>query len=120
MTVGPGGRNADDATARHILGVLRAVAVEAGASPAQAALARTMDRPGVASTLIGARKIAQLEGDLAAADLHLAADRIARLTDASAPAAGFTAAPASPGIRRTVFGGNDVAGWGDQGENGSA
>jgi aryl-alcohol dehydrogenase-like predicted oxidoreductase len=96
-----------------VLDALRAVAEEMGRPPAQVALAWVVARPGVASTLVGARSVAQLEGNLAALDLALTADQARRLTQASAFAPGFSDSLASPMIRRMVFGGQDVRGWGE-------
>ena len=53
-----------------ILAVLGDVAAEVGRPAAQVALAWTMARPGVASTLAGARTVAQLADAVAAADDH--------------------------------------------------
>ncbi len=96
-----------------VLDALRAVAEEMGRPPAQVALAWVVARPGVASMLVGARSVAQLEGNLAALDLALTADQARRLTQASAFAPGFSDSLASPMIRRMVFGGQDVRGWGE-------
>lgn len=96
-----------------VLDVLRTVASEVGRTPAQVALAWAMSRPGVASTVIGARDVAQLEGNVAAAGVELGCDHVARLDKASAPEPGFSAGLAAPAIRRMVFGGHDVAGWGE-------
>ncbi len=95
-----------------VLAVLESVAAEVGRPAAQVALAWVMARPGVAATLVGARTPEQLAGHIAAAGLVLGAEHTARLDEASAPAQGFSAALASPAIRRMVFGGNEVAGWG--------
>ncbi len=94
-----------------ILDVLKAVAAELDRPPAQVALAWTMARPGVASTILGARTVPQLESAIAATGLRLDADQTSRLDAASAPAPGFSAGLASPVVRRMVFGGHDVAGW---------
>ena len=59
------------------------------ASPASVALAWVQGRPGVASTIIGARRMDQLEQNLAALDLRLTADQIARLDTLSKPTLGF-------------------------------
>jgi aryl-alcohol dehydrogenase-like predicted oxidoreductase len=96
-----------------ILDVLRAVATEHERPPAQIALAWTLARPGVASTIIGASKVAQLDDNLAALDLTLSDEQMARLNQASATAPGFSDALVAPGIRRMVFGGHDVRGWGE-------
>jgi aryl-alcohol dehydrogenase-like predicted oxidoreductase len=96
-----------------ILDTLREVADELGCEPAQAALAWTMARPGVASTLVGARTVAQLTDNIAAACLSLSDDQMDRLNNASAPSPGFTASLASPMIRKMLHGGHDVTGWGE-------
>src|ERR1700704_5460133 len=57
-----------------VIDALKAVAAELDASPVAVALAWVQGRPGVASTIIGARRIDQLHANLAA--LHV------RLTDA--------------------------------------
>lgn len=97
----------------QILDVVREVASEVGRSAAEVALAWVMAQPGVTSTLIGASTLAQLKVNLAAADLLLSPEQLARLTAASSPTSGFTASLTSPAIRRMVFGGHDVAGWGE-------
>jgi aryl-alcohol dehydrogenase-like predicted oxidoreductase len=74
-----------------IIDELLRVAREAHASPASVALAWVMSRPGVASTIIGARRMDQLEQNLAAADLTLTADQIAALTRVSEPTLDFPA-----------------------------
>ena len=96
-----------------ILDTLREVAAELGCDPAQAALAWAMSRPGVASTLVGARTVAQLNGNIAAADIRLTGEQQERLNDVSAPEDGFTSALTAPATRKMVFGGHDVAGWGE-------
>jgi aryl-alcohol dehydrogenase-like predicted oxidoreductase len=49
------------------------------------ALAWVADRPAVASVILGARSVAQLDENLGATDLHLSDKETAMLTDASAP-----------------------------------
>ncbi|MBH0239017.1 aldo/keto reductase [Methylobrevis albus] len=95
-----------------ILDVLKAIALELDRPPAQVALAWTLARPGVASTLIGASKLSQLESNIAAAELRMTADQMHRLDIASAPETGFSASLAQPFIRRMIFGGHGVVGWG--------
>src|SRR4029077_10079285 len=58
---------------------VRAIAANHGASPAQVALAWVLSRRGVASVLMGANKMAQLEDNLGAADLKLSAEELAEL-----------------------------------------
>lgn len=55
-----------------------------GVSAAQVALAYTMSRPGVTSLVIGARTAEQLADNLAAADLRLTDEDVARLETVSA------------------------------------
>jgi aryl-alcohol dehydrogenase (NADP+) len=59
------------------------VAEDRGVSMAEVALAWVTDRPSVTSTILGARTTAQLETNLKAADLHLTADEVAALDEAS-------------------------------------
>lgn len=94
-----------------VLDTLKAVAKETDRSPAQVALRWVMQRPGVASTLIGVRTAAQLAGNIAAAAFQLSDEQMSRLNAASAPPPGFTLGLMAPAIRRMVFGGNDVSGW---------
>ncbi|MBC7736721.1 MAG: aldo/keto reductase [Candidatus Saccharibacteria bacterium] len=95
------------------LDVVQHVAAETGHTSAQVALAWIMARPGVASTIVGARTAAQLQGNLAAADIKLTDDQTARLSAASTAPTGFSAALTSPMIRKMVYGGQTVAGWGE-------
>jgi aryl-alcohol dehydrogenase-like predicted oxidoreductase len=96
-----------------ILDVLRGVAAEHGRSVAQVALAWTLAQPGVTSIVIGASKVAQLNDNLQALDMVLTGEQLNRLTEASATTPGFTDSLAAPGIRRMVFGGHGVRGWGE-------
>ena len=96
-----------------ILDVVKTVAAELDRPVAQVALAWTLARPGVASTLVGARTVSQLENNLAATGIELSVDQLKRLNDASAPVPSFSSSLASPFIRRMVFGGHTVAGWGE-------
>lgn len=94
-----------------VLDTLKAVAEEIGRPPAQVALRWVMQRPGVASTLIGVRDAAQLAGNIAATAFELTDEQMSRLNAASAPQPGFTLGLTAPAIRRMVFGGNEVSGW---------
>ncbi len=96
-----------------VLEALRSVAAQLDRPAAQVALAWVMARPGVSATIIGASKLAQLADNIAAAEIKLSDEQMARLNEISAPAPGFSAGLASPMIRRMVFGGNDVTGWGE-------
>ena len=96
-----------------ILDVLRAVAAEHGRPPEQVALAWALARPGITSVIVGASKVAQLDCNLAALNLALAEEQMRRLNEASAIAPGFTDGLAASSIRRMVFGGHGVRGWGE-------
>jgi len=75
----------------QVIDVLTAVAKEANASPAAVALAWVQSRPGVSSTIIGARRIDQLRGNLAALELKLTEAQIATLDEVSKPVLNFPA-----------------------------
>ena len=94
-----------------VLDTLKAVAEEIGRPPAQVALRWVMQRPGVASTLIGVRDASQLAGNIAATAFALTDEQMSRLNAASAPQPGFTLGLTAPAIRRMVFGGTEVSGW---------
>ena len=96
-----------------ILDTLREVAAECDCEPAQAALAWAMARPGVASTLVGARTVDQLKGNIAAASISLSDDQMSRLNNVSASTPGFTSSLASPMIRRMLYGGHEITAWGE-------
>lgn len=64
--------------------VLVAIGERLGVSAAQVALAYALAKPAVTSVILGARTEQQLAGNLAAADLKLAAADIERLDKVSA------------------------------------
>lgn len=68
-----------------IVDVLLDVAGAHGVSGAQVALAWLLQRPAVASVIIGGRKIEQFEDNLKAIELKLAPEEIGRLDDVSRP-----------------------------------
>ena len=70
-----------------IIDAVQKVAEDRGVSMAEVALAWVTDRPGVTSTILGARTVEQLETNLKAADLHLTAEETAALDEASDPGA---------------------------------
>jgi aryl-alcohol dehydrogenase-like predicted oxidoreductase len=76
-------RNTD--RTHRILDEVSAVADEIGRPMTHVALAWLAARPGVGSTLLGARTVAQLDDNLAAADLVLDDALLERLTTASNP-----------------------------------
>lgn len=63
----------------------KAVGAELGVSASRVSVAWLMSRTGVASTILGARTLAQLEDTLAAAELVLPAEHLARLDAVSRP-----------------------------------
>ena len=77
-------RNAQERTWR-VIDALREVAEGRGVPTSRVALAWVADRPAVTSVILGARTVAQLDDNLAAAGLHLSAEEAELLDDASAP-----------------------------------
>jgi aryl-alcohol dehydrogenase-like predicted oxidoreductase len=76
----------------QVIDVLSEVAADAGVTPAAAALAWLGARPGVASVLIGARRLDQLKANLDAVDVRLSPPHTARLDEVSTPVLNFPAA----------------------------
>jgi aryl-alcohol dehydrogenase-like predicted oxidoreductase len=68
------------------LDAVSAIAIARGATPAQVSIAWLLSRPVVTSVIIGASTLEQLEDNLAAAELTLAPEDLARLDAATAPA----------------------------------
>ncbi|HVI00735.1 MAG TPA: aldo/keto reductase [Enhygromyxa sp.] len=73
------------AQAKRVLETLQSVASELGQTPARVALNWVTNRPGVVSTVIGARTEAQLQDNLAALDFELPDELAARLEEVSRP-----------------------------------
>jgi aryl-alcohol dehydrogenase-like predicted oxidoreductase len=71
--------------AYDIIDVLLDVAAEMDMSAARVALAWVRQRPGVTSTIVGARTVEQLEENLASVDVELSQAHLDKLLDASAP-----------------------------------
>jgi aryl-alcohol dehydrogenase-like predicted oxidoreductase len=80
----------DDRT-YDIVDELGRIAKELDSSAARVALAWVASRPGVGSTIIGARTMEQLDDNLAAADVTLSAEQVARLDKLSTPKLPFPA-----------------------------
>ncbi|KIZ15473.1 aldo/keto reductase [Streptomyces natalensis] len=80
-----GGSHNEDATVTAVLEIAEA----GGWSPAQVALAWLRSRPGNIIPIVGATKEAQLVDNLAAVDVELDADALARLDEVSAVPLGF-------------------------------
>jgi aryl-alcohol dehydrogenase-like predicted oxidoreductase len=68
-----------------VIDAVQRVAEGRGVSMAEVALAWVTDRPGVTSTILGARTVEQLDTNLKAAGLHLTEAEAAVLDEASAP-----------------------------------
>ena len=66
------------------LDVVRAVAEEVGATPAQVAVAWQLEHPLVTAPIVGARTVEQLEENLRAATVELTDEQFERLSDAKA------------------------------------
>jgi aryl-alcohol dehydrogenase-like predicted oxidoreductase len=93
-----------------IVEAVRQVAEEIGQSPARVALAWVIGRPGVASTLMGVSRAAQVADNVTALDLALSPQHLATLDAASAPAEPRLIYGLSrPALRQqVVFGGSMV------------
>lgn len=74
-----------------LIDALVEVARELGTTPARAALAWVQGRPGVVSTILGARSVAQLDDNLGALGVRLAPQHVARLDELSTPVLNFPA-----------------------------
>lgn len=72
-----------------LVDLLGAIADDAHASIAQVALAWVQNRPGVTSTIIGARTMQQLEDNLGALDVHLLPEHLHKLDQATSPTLSF-------------------------------
>lgn len=92
-----------------VIEALVAVAEEVGAPPAAVALAWVQGRPGVTSTIIGARTMEQVDANIAALDLGLDDEHRRRLDDASTPPACFPSA-FLPYVRNATYGGTTIEG----------
>lgn len=69
----------DDATNWEIVDAVRSVAADRGIPMAQVALAWLLSKPAVSAPIVGATKLPQLDDAIAAVDVTLTADEIARL-----------------------------------------
>jgi aryl-alcohol dehydrogenase-like predicted oxidoreductase len=93
----------------RILDVLLAAAKELGRPPAQVALNWITKRPGVASTILGATSLAQLEDNLGALEFELPAGISDRLEEAGRPDVVFPYVFFTPVLRGMINGGVPVA-----------
>ena len=67
------------------------IARQLGTTPSRVALAWVQGRPGVSSTIIGARTLAQLDDNLAALDVTLAPEHLTKLDELTKPKLNFPA-----------------------------
>jgi aryl-alcohol dehydrogenase-like predicted oxidoreductase len=70
---------------------LEAIAKAHDTTPARVAIAWLQAQPGVTSTIIGARRLAQLDDNVRALEVRLTAGDLARLDEKTKPALGFPA-----------------------------
>ncbi|MEN1959716.1 aldo/keto reductase [Luteimonas sp. MJ246] len=84
-----------------LLDVLRKVADEAKATPAQVALAWLMTRPNLTAPIASATSLQQLDDIMKAADLSLPPSALEALDDASNPASTAPLPPRHPGAGRS-------------------
>jgi len=75
-----------------VVDLLVKTAKQARATPAQVALAWVQRQPGVTSTIIGARTVAQLDDNLKGLDIVLKKDHLAALSELTKPTLDFPAA----------------------------
>jgi aryl-alcohol dehydrogenase-like predicted oxidoreductase len=73
----------------QIVEMLETIAKEHDSTPARIALAWLQSRPGVTSTIIGARRIAQLEDNVKALDVKLTVAECTQLDELTKPTFGF-------------------------------
>jgi aryl-alcohol dehydrogenase-like predicted oxidoreductase len=75
--------------AYDVVDALKSIAAEQDSTPARVALSWVQSRPGVTSTIIGARRLAQLEDNLKALDLKLTPPQLEKLNALTQPVFGF-------------------------------
>jgi diketogulonate reductase-like aldo/keto reductase len=87
---------------------LESVAKELGRSMAQVAVNWTVDRPGIASVIVGATKLNQLEDNLKALEFEIPTELNARLAAASRPETQFPYSFFGSEIQKMIHGGKTV------------
>jgi aryl-alcohol dehydrogenase-like predicted oxidoreductase len=92
-----------------ILDILGRIATELGTTVPRVALSWVQARPGVTSTIIGARTMDQLEDNLGALDVTLTAEHVKMLDDVSTPTLPFPADMLSA-VPMFAFGGTTING----------
>lgn len=91
-----------------IVDQLIAVAEKIGKPPAQVALNWVTNRPGVASTIIGATKLKQLDDNLASPDFTIPQDLLQRLDEVSRPASEYPYIFFQSFLQNMVSGGTSI------------
>jgi aryl-alcohol dehydrogenase-like predicted oxidoreductase len=91
-----------------IVAELESVAKELDRSMAQVAVNWTANRPGVASIIVGATKMTQLEDNLKALDFEIPAELMTRLATVSHPESQFPYTFFEPEIQKMIHGGIPV------------
>ncbi len=92
----------------RIVAALESVARELGRSMAQVALNWVINRPGVASALVGATKLDQLEDNLGALDFVIPDELFNKLTSISTPEAAYPYSFFGPELQGMITGGATV------------
>ncbi|MGL6044428.1 MAG: aldo/keto reductase [Sandaracinobacteroides sp.] len=94
-----------------VLDAVRDVATRIGRTPAEVALRWAAGRPGVSSVLTGGSRTDQIAANIGSLGFDLSAEDQLQLDTASAPPGSFPYSGFTPGVRRSIFGGHDVAAW---------
>lgn len=94
-----------------VLDVLKTVAAELDRPLAQVALAWTLARPGITSTIIGASKLNQVQDNIASLDIQFSASQLDTLNNSSVLDSAYPDGFFSPGLKQIIFGGKKVQGW---------
>ncbi len=94
-----------------VLDRLRPIAAHAGLPLDHIALAWASAQRGVASLIIGAKTLEQLQRNLGSLDVTLPPDLLTKLDEATSDAEGMLDRFFSPGLRKGIFGGVEVKGW---------
>lgn len=95
-----------------IVDVVQRVAQACGEPAARVALAWVIQRPGIASTLMGVSKVEQLHDNIEALNVRLSPDHLDMLDKVSAPTQKMLYSLFTPQLRQhAVFGGSQVRSW---------
>jgi aryl-alcohol dehydrogenase-like predicted oxidoreductase len=96
-----------------LLDILETIATDLGTTVPRVALSWVQNRPGVGSTIIGARTMEQLDDNLGALDVKLSAEQVQALDKASTPVLPFPADMLSA-VPVFAFGGTTINGQASQ------